>query len=117
MLRDNFKTSYPDAQDIEWERQNEFYKVEFEEGPLDRDIWYTQDGNIHKSELEVNPGDLPQNVKNQLSEKFKDYRVDDCELITENSEDFYNIELESRNQEKVVQISKSGKILNEWDEN
>ncbi len=115
--QDNFKAHFPDARDVEWEKQNEYYKVEFEEGPLDRDIWYTIDGEIHKRELEMKSSDLPKPVKKQLAEKYKDFRVDDCELITENSEEFYKIELESRDQEKVVQIKENGEILKEWDDN
>lgn len=112
----SFEKENFDARDIEWERKMENYKVEFEEGRLDRDIWYNEKGQMLRMEKELSPNELPQAIKDALESKYADFSFDGAELIEEKDKTTYKVDLETLSREKKILFDESGKVLNEWDD-
>lgn len=113
----SFEKENFDARDIEWERTAENYKVEFEEGRLDRDIWYDKNGRILRMEKELTKDELPQTIKEILDSKYSDFSFDSAELIDEKQKTTYKVEVETLFQEKEILFDESGKVLRERDDN
>src|SRR5699024_7787137 len=100
-----------DAQDIEWEYKSGNFKEEFEEGHLYLDIWYDKDGQMLRMEKELTMKELPQSIKDVLKSKYSNFSLDDAELIKEENNITYEVEVENLSKEKNILFDESGKIL------
>ncbi len=108
-----FKASFPKAQDIEWEKEWDHYKVEFQIGFLgpDHELWLDKTGNIIKHKQEVSKKELPKAVRKSLDKDFADFRIDDAEKITQDNKVVYRFELKNWTEEWDAVIDESGKVL------
>ncbi|MGO3719374.1 MAG: PepSY-like domain-containing protein [Mesonia hippocampi] len=113
-MNTNFQKAYPNATDVEWEMEGENYKVEFDMGKMDNEIWYSIDGNTIKTEMEITENDLPSAVKNTVQSKYPDYKIDEVEMTEENGKKTYEVELEKWFQEdRKLMISENGDLISE----
>src|SRR5699024_1039621 len=112
----SFEKENVDTKDIEWEYKAGNFKVEFEEGHLDRDIWYDKDGQMLRMEKELTMKELPQSIEDVLKSKYSNFSLDDAELIKEENNITYEAEVENLSKEKNILFDESGKILREWDD-
>ncbi|MEH6681803.1 MAG: PepSY-like domain-containing protein [Sediminicola sp.] len=108
-----FESDHSNATDVEWEKEVDNYKVEFEENHLDVDIWYGTDGKVLKMEQEVREQDLPQAIRETISKTYAPHRFDEGELHRENGKDTYKVELEDGDQEKTVYFTANGNVVKE----
>lgn len=109
-----FENEYPQAKDVEWEKNAEYFDVEFEVDRKDYEIWYSASGEIVKLEKEVSKNDLPSNIKNAISSNYTNMHIEDAEMKTENGTTTYSVELENGNQEKTIIFDESGTVIKEY---
>lgn len=111
-LNSSFQQAYPNATDIEWEMDGMNYKVEFELDKMDNEIWYSKEGKVVKSEMEVTENDLPSAVSSAIKEKYSDYSVDEVEVTEMDGKKTYEVELEKWFSDDVkLVIAEDGTIL------
>lgn len=116
-LRTTFEQGYPNAADVEWEKEGESYKVEFEIDRKDHEIWYTADGNTSKTEKQISENDLPQAIQSAISSSYSEYNIDSVEMTEEGGSATYQVELEKGwNDEKQVVFDADGKVLSEMND-
>lgn len=113
-LRTAFEQTYPDASDVEWERDGESFKVEFEVNREDQEIWYAADGKAAKTEKEIGENDLPQSIKSAISDTYANYKIDSIEMTEVDGSATYEVELEKGwDDERKVVFDVEGKVLSE----
>lgn len=113
-LADTFKKEYPKATDVEWEMEMANYKVEFEINRMDHEIWYSKEGKVMKSEMELKESDLPAAIASVLKSKYAGYKVDSVEMTEENGTKTYEVDLEKGwNEELDLVFSANGEVLSE----
>lgn len=105
-----FQSKYSNATDVEWEKQGDLYKVEFEIGNRDHDLWVDKNGNIKKHKEEVTKTELPEAVVKKLKTDFRDYRVDDVDRIETNGKVYFQIDLDSFTGDREVLFLADGSI-------
>jgi len=116
-LTETFQQAHPNATDVEWEKEGDSFKVEFDIDRNEQEIWYSADGNMAKTEKEIGESDLPQAISSAISSNYSDYKIDSVEMTEENGETTYEVELEKGwDDEKNVLFDANGKVLNEWDD-
>lgn|SRR5690554_188799 len=112
VILNTFKKEFPKASDIEWEREDELYNVDFEIGYFtDYEAWFDASGKLIKYSEEISEKDLPQAVKDAVKKQFDGYRIDDVEKFIENNIETYRVEIEKGNDERYVTFSKNGKLI------
>ena len=113
VIANALSSQFPNAANVEWEKDTEFYKAEFEvDKDLEHEIWYTADGEVVKHEKEIAENELPKAVSDKIKADFKGLSIDDLELITDNGKEVYKIELSSWfKQDWEVEMSADGSIL------
>lgn len=113
ILNDAFNKEYPKATDVEWEKELDNYKVEFDLKRQDHEVWYNASGTVLKKEIEITEGELPQVIRDVIKSKYAGYRVDDVEVIWQNNATTYEVELEKGQDEKHVIFDSNAKVLGE----
>ena len=114
-IQDQFKADFKNATDVEWEKDFDTFKVEFEIERLDHEVWYSSTAKQVKLEKEILITDLPKVVKKAIDQKFSDYDIDDCELLVEQGKTTYLIELEKWFDDIEVTYTPNGKLISTQD--
>lgn len=117
-IRNEFKAMYPDAKDVEWEREGTYWSVSFETGTyparVDHEALFDASGNWIMTETEILVRDLPQSVKDALAASAEygkmPYRDNDAEKYDTPSGVFYRIELSNAGAEVKVDVTADGKV-------
>lgn len=109
----NFEKDHPRAKDIEWERDGDNYKVEFEIGDSKQDhiSWYNSEGNLIKHKMEISYNQLPVKVAAKLESDFADFKTDDIYKIDEGGKTKYKVELKNGKEELKVVFDENGNLL------
>jgi len=116
-LNTNFQKLYPTATDVEWEMDGLNYKVEFDQGVNEHDIWYNQNGEVIKMKSEISITDLSAAVSSALKTKYAEYTVDSIDKIQANGTTTYEIELEKGLfTEKKVVFDTKGNVVSEMND-
>ena len=103
---------YPNATDIEWERSGTDYKVEFEVGKMEHEIWFNRDGKMVKVEKDITSAEIPTNLKEIIKRDYPNYRIDSVESVEMDGDVTYVVELEkSWNQSIKITFNTNGQIL------
>ena len=110
-----FKSLYPTAQRVEWEREGHLYKAEFDLNGSEYDVFFLSDGTWVRSVIELNlrTTNLPQAVQQYLATNYAGWTIDDADLIQTPGDEYYKLELEKRGQQDVkLYIRADGSIPN-----
>ncbi|RKS53387.1 putative PepSY-like beta-lactamase-inhibitor [Gillisia mitskevichiae] len=111
-LNSNFQKEYANATDIEWELDKGNYKVEFDLDKMEKEIWYSKNGEVLKTEMEVAIEDIPTAVAATIKNNYPNYDIDEIELTEENGKKIYEVELEKWfNDDVKMLIAADGSII------
>lgn len=113
VLLQNFKQNFNDARDIEWQTNDEIYKVEFEIQDRDFRAYYDKDGNLLLYKQDIHEGALPSTVKKAAKATYPKYRFGDTDKIVKGTQTFYKIEMEFGERDVTIYVVSDGTILNE----
>ncbi|TYB76132.1 hypothetical protein ES676_06675 [Bizionia saleffrena] len=93
------------------------YKVEFDEGSNEHEIWYNTNGDIIRMESEMNATQLPTAVASTLRSKYADYSIDSIEKIESAGNTTYKVEIEEGFfTEKTVVFDAKGNVVSEMND-
>lgn len=108
----NFQQSYPMATEVEWEKDGQHYKVEFDIHKMEKEIWYLKTGDILKTEREITKNELPDAVLATAQNLHPEYKIDEVELTEENGKKIYEVELDKWFSDDIkLLIAEDGSLL------
>ena len=111
-----FNNMFPDATDVEWEDEGEYWEVSFEmetpEGEVEGEVWFDKDGNWLGTETEISTDALPQYVLDAIaaSEYANAEPDDEADYIQTPSGSWYELELECDDFEVEVMVTEDGTL-------
>lgn len=111
-VKDAFKTKFPDAKSIKWDKENETeWEAEFKLKGVSYSANFSTDGEWKETEHKIKFNDLPENIKNTLKTEFDGYEVEEVEAVEKPNFNGYNIEVDK--DEKTIEIvfDRTGKIV------
>jgi hypothetical protein len=110
IVKDAFKNNYKDAKDIEWEKEDANFEVEFEIGETDQSIVYDPTGIIIEKELEIKVKELPSAVGDYIANNYKDKKIKEATKITSASG---TVTYEAEIKDKDLIFDENGKFIKE----
>lgn len=115
-LKNKFLMDFPKAKDVDWEKSEFLYEVEFEIGRIiDKDYkaYYDMAGKLVAYKEEISTRDIPGIVKNAALAKYPNYRFEDADKIVKGKAVFYKVELEKGDMEVKLVLDDNGTIVHE----
>lgn len=109
-----FAKDFSNVRDVDWEKSNIFYEVEFEISRMDYDAYYDMEGNLVMYKCEINESDLPAVVRNAALAKHPNFKFDDVDKVVKGSQTFYNVKLEKGKLEVKIVMQHDGTIISEY---
>ena len=110
-----FQKAYPKATitgaTTEVEDGKTLYEVESKEGTINRDLLFTDKGEIFEIEESIALEALPANVKSALEKQFTKYRLIKGEKVTEGTKVVYELKVKSGKKTFAVVLDSNAKIV------
>jgi hypothetical protein len=104
--------AYPTASDIEWKKRGTDYKVKFDVGRMEHEIWFNRDGNMVKIEKNITRSEIPANLMEIIKRDYPTYKIDSVESVEKDGETTFVVELEkSWNESLKITFNTNGQIL------
>lgn len=99
-----FNSSFKNATDVEWEKKNNLYEVDFDINRTDFTALIDPKGTLVMQKQDLNIRSLPAAVKSAVNAKYKGYRIDDADLLQKAGKRYYQLELEgnAKMDQKIV---------------
>lgn len=115
-LQNRLLQDFPKARDVEWEKSDVLYEVEFEIGRFpskDYKAYYDMKGNLIMYREEIPVKAIPAVIKNGALAKYPNFKFEDAKIIKKGKETFYRVELEKGDYEVKITLDANGIITNE----
>lgn len=117
-VRKEFKAMYPEARDVEWDREGVHWSVSFEIGTspnvVEYEAMYDRNGNWLMTEHDVPFSAVPENIRKYLSSshEYGILPLDDNEVkyYQTPSGNFYRFDLVKEGRDIDVDVSEDGKV-------
>lgn len=102
---------YPGATILEYEKEKNGFDVDILHNNIYKDVYFNTDYEWLSTEWDIMVTEVPAIVMNAYkASDYKDYRIDDAELIEKPTGIFYVLELEKGNNDVKITISAEGNI-------
>lgn len=118
LVLNTFKATFTNAVDIEWEKKKDHYEADFEVGTADHEVRINPTGTILLHKQQMSTLDLPKVITDQLTAKFKDFKLDEADKLEKDGKVYYQVELDKRFTEKRMVFAENGeetKAVPYWD--
>ncbi|MBX2840712.1 MAG: PepSY-like domain-containing protein [Flammeovirgaceae bacterium] len=89
----------------------QYYTVEIGDGPGEKEYLFNEEGNLIYSKIELETGELPEYIKTTVEAKFKDYTIDELEVIESDYGTFYEVEIKKGDDELELTFDLDGNLL------
>ncbi len=112
-----FEKAYPNAKEIEFEKEmidgKAVYEVEFKENDREYEILYDSDGVIVQMEETLDAKALPESIVQVISKAYPKAIIEDAEKVMkpDGTVIAYEVEIESEGKKLELELDANGKIL------
>lgn len=104
--------AYPAAQNIKWDKRGMDYKVKFDVGSAQHEIWFNKNSEMVKVEKNVTRSEIPTNLMKVIKRDYPNYRIDSVESVEKDGEVTFVVELEKGwNESLRITFNTNGQIL------
>ena len=111
----NLNQLYPDARQIEWDVEKDYFVADFHDGKHEVEAWFDQTGAWIMSETDITYNELPKAVIDSFeSGLYASWRIDDVDLLEQSGRgNIYILDAELGEQEMTLHYSENGDLINE----
>src|SRR5690554_4697190 len=81
LILNSFKSEFPKASDIDWEREGSNFEVEFEVGRRDHKALFNDQGQLIRHEQELRVRNLPEHIRREILKTHRGYRISEVDKL------------------------------------
>ncbi len=111
-----FNKKYPKATDVEWEKDDLNYEVEFELEKVEYEATFSEDGTWLETETEITAKELPEKVASAFKAAYPKVKIKGVEKVETPKISFYEIEYKKGLKKREAFFDKDGNPLESDDE-
>jgi hypothetical protein len=113
LVKDAFVKKFSDVKKVSWSKEGESeYEAEFMKNGTEYSANFNAQGNWLETETEVKKANVPAAVLATINKEFPGYKIEEIELAeTPDTGSVYEFELEKKESNYEVVISKDGKLI------
>lgn len=82
-VKSGFEKHFPNAKELEWEKENANYEAEFKLSGKEYSALLDQTGNLLETEVEISLGELPEQAKAYLKKEYAGKKIEEVAKITD----------------------------------
>ena len=101
-IQSGFKSSFPNAKDVEWNLKDGKYKAKFEVNGLEHFAKYGGDGKLLARGMKIRTSEIPNAVSTAVKETYAARMIDDVYRVDKDGAAFYLVKLKGDPETKVL---------------
>lgn len=94
VVENTFKSTFPNARDVEWEKYGEDFEVDFELNNIDYSARIDAKGNLLSHKYDIDMSEIPTKVLGFLEQEYKGKIYDDSEVLVQDGVSYYQVEID-----------------------
>ena len=103
------QTQFPGVNDMEWEKERNYFEAEFKIDSVEHSLNIDRSGNLLQHKWEVDVATLPETIPVIVQTKHPGYQIDEANLIDRNGQMIYELELDAKGKKDLqVLIATNG---------
>jgi hypothetical protein len=111
-VKSDFEQKYPAANDVEWEKDGNEYKVDFRINGEKNTLKYGEDNSVKKSEIRIDKSALPAAVTKTVESQYSGYTIEKADEINEVGKGKqYEVEVKKGDEVLDVHLTPNGEII------
>jgi len=96
-VKEAFQKQFGGAKEVEWEKEEGKFEVEFEQNHKEMSAVFTASGALEETEVEIKKEELPASVLSYVSQNYKGEKIKEAAKITKaNGEINYEAEVKGK---------------------
>ena len=111
-VKTSFKTTFPNAKDVDWKMKEGKYKVAFEISGLDHMASFGADGKMIARGMKIRRSELPSAVSSAVKSAYANREIDDVYRVDKNGSAYYLVKLDGEPETKIM-YSTDGQVVKE----
>lgn len=111
-VKTSFKTTFPNAKDVDWKMKEGKYKVDFELNGLDHLASFDADGKLIARGMKIRQSELPSAVSTAVKSTYADREIDNVYRVDKNGTAYYLVKLDGNPETKVLYTT-DGQVVKE----
>ena len=88
-------STFPNAQDLDWEKVGENFEAEFEVNKVDYTALLSPSGEIIMYKYDVPETGFPEAIRTNISQNYNGMKADDYEMLVIDGAEYYQVELDN----------------------
>lgn len=97
VVLNTLKAKYPVIQDVDWEKHNKFYEVEFDlNDSIEVTVRIDEAGKLVMQKQDIHVNELLATIIQTIQDKYNGYSIDDAERIEKDGLVYYQVELDGK---------------------
>lgn len=112
VIENTFKSNFPHATDVEWERYGDNFEVDFEFKKADHSARIEKTGNLLEYKFEIEKEMLPPTVISRIQTEFADSDWEDAEILVRGKNRYYQLEIDGFLSDKKIILDSLGNKIN-----
>lgn len=111
-VKSDFEQKYPAANDVEWEKDGDEYKVDFRINGEKNTLKYGEDNNLKQSEIRIDKSALPAAVVKAVESQYSGYTIEKADEINKVGKGKqYEVEVKKGDKVLDVHFTPNGEII------
>lgn len=107
-VKSGLTATFPEAAQVEWEKEGEHFEAEFLFNTLEHEALLTAEGEVLKYKHDITEAELPEAVRSSVNQQHAGMIISDPEKLQLQDQVFYQLELEKDKQELKLVYNESG---------
>ncbi len=105
-----FRTQFPNAVDVEYNKIGTQYKVDFEIDLTDYEAIFNEDGTMVKYKYDILTAEVPQTILTTIDADYGNRVIDDSEILNIGDMTYYQIELDNFPTDDRIVFNEDGTV-------
>jgi hypothetical protein len=106
-----FKTKYPSAKEVKWEKEQANFEAEFEMKEVSMSAVFNPAGDFIEVESKMDKKMLPKPILESIAKDYPGYKIEEAAKIENNGKVTYEAEVEKGEKSMDLIFDASGKLL------
>ncbi|HXA00635.1 MAG TPA: PepSY-like domain-containing protein [Cytophagaceae bacterium] len=110
-IRDKFKTLYPSAGNVQWNKEIKNYKVFFIDSGRNISVSFDKKGNVRKTEIKIEEKEVPDAVMKTINKEYHQAKLISFSRIDSRHTIQYAAIMDIKKEDYIVFFTPEGKII------
>jgi len=110
-VRNKLNVLYPDAGNIQWDKDIKYYKAYFTNSGKDVSVLFDKKGNIKETEIKIEEKELPEAVMQMINREYSNAKLISFSRLDSRNMTEYAVKMHIKTEDYKVYFNQEGRLI------